>query len=123
MQIFVKNLTGKTTVHEVQPSDTIDDVKKQIAARAGWVPETSVLHIGGITKTDHHALAFPQNTRTSSLADSLRVVAPSLNMALKRSQPFMLPHIWMVVPKEVVTQVPQAVPQEVAQDPVVVPQE
>jgi ubiquitin len=30
MQIFLKNLTGKTVTLDVEPSDTIDNVKQKI---------------------------------------------------------------------------------------------
>ena len=33
MQIFVKTLTGKTITLEVEPSDTIENVKAKIQAR------------------------------------------------------------------------------------------
>ena len=31
MQIFVKTLTGKTITLDVEPSDTIDDVKQKVS--------------------------------------------------------------------------------------------
>lgn len=65
MQILVKTLTGKHIILEVDPTDTIDDVKAKIEEEVGTPAEQQTLIFAGKTLEDGHTYRITTFKKTA----------------------------------------------------------
>ena len=71
MQIFIKTLTGKIVTLEVEPSDTIENVKLNFQNKEGYFPEKIIY--AGIQLKDNRTLADYNIKKESTLHHVLRL--------------------------------------------------
>ncbi|XP_074275290.1 uncharacterized protein LOC141599230 [Silene latifolia] len=78
MQIFLKTLSGKTTVIRVKPSETIDSLKSKIQVKEGIPSRRQLLFFSGKSLEDSRTLAHYNITKESTIHIMVRLCAQKI---------------------------------------------
>lgn len=77
MQIFVKTTTGKTITLEVEPSDSIENIKQKIQDKESYPPDSIILTFNDIVLLNNRTLADYNIQKESTLHMFLVVDVPA----------------------------------------------